>query len=79
MYRNRAEDRRADVMSTANGVGIGFGGDKAYQSWLRANPQDESVQSPAALNQKAAIMRLQSLYGSQRSPALRGAVRRRVN
>jgi len=79
MYRNRAEDRRAEVMSTANGVGIGFGGDQAYQQWLRSEQASPQQGDPAVLRQKATIMRLQSLYGSQKNPGLVGVIKRRIH
>lgn len=76
MLDRLAADRRADTLAMANAVGIGFGGDAAYKSWLKA--QGESTVSPqdeAALKQSGTIMRMQSLFARQSSPALRNAIR----
>lgn len=74
MYENEAQDRRADTIAMANAVSIGFGGDSAYRSWL-ASQDGPAKNDDAALRQQGTIMRLQSLFGSQPSPALRGAIR----
>lgn len=77
MYARQADDLRRLTVALANGVGIGMGGDKAYESWLagQETPKAETG-NPAAARQMATIMRLQSLYGSQnRKSALRGAIR----
>lgn len=76
MYKRLAADRRSLTLALASGVGIGFGGQAAYQAWLaEQGPQTPTVPSPDAIaRQRAAIQRLQTLFAHQPNAGLRGAI-----
>lgn len=59
MYERIAADRRALTIDFATGVGIGFGGDKAYQAWLASQAPG---QADGAARQSGSIARLAALF-----------------
>lgn len=76
MYARLDDDRRDLTLSLASGVGIGMGGEKAYKTWLAAQPGAAAPTAESAVaRQRAAIQRLQTLFASQPSAALREAVK----
>ena len=71
MYLRLTEDRKALTIAMANGMGIGMGGQKAYDAWLAA---DRPKGDAGVKRQAQAIARLRHLFGSQPN-ALRDSIK----
>jgi hypothetical protein len=71
MHERLAADRRDLTLTLASGVGIGMGGQKAYQEWLRGQAAPVAANAGAAARQAATIGRLQSLFAHQFPDAIR--------
>ena len=78
MYERLAADGRTRTVETINAIGIVLQGDSAYKAWL-GQSMPETVDHPQAAQQAVTIGRLRSLYASQASPGLRGAITRKPN